>query len=530
MIVKTHCPECKKPAKIVQEDHFRDTTSRLYDCGHRVNYRPMKVSDFATFISEDLKRPYQFQIEGAMFAIKSGVRVLIEDEMGLGKTIQALMTMWTMRKEFTRMGLKKRESRFLVVCKARLKVQWMREVLRWCGDDWNVHIVENEHEFIGNGVDVAVVSYDLLWRFKDIDGWIAKHGITCMICDEVQNIKNSEAKRTRSVQTIAAGLKYLIFLSGTPIKNHAGEFFPALNMLRPDKFPTRKGYEMGWVDTYWNGRSMQYGGIRNPEAFKEYTKEFIIRRTRKEVLPELPEVTRDFRFSELGSMVQGEYDKTEQEFVKYYMESAGEAAFVRQSNILGFLSKMRHLTGLAKIAPTVEEVEEFIMETDRKLVIFVHHKDVAETLVSMLEERRKQWPAEWGQSILYLPASAGQEVIDKFAQPENRIMVASTLSAGEGINLQFCSDFIMMERQWNPANEEQPETRFVRIGQLAEAVFGKYMVAVGTIDEYLSELVEKKRSFSASTLDGKKIKWDEASLLKELAEILAQKGALKWGW
>jgi SNF2 family DNA or RNA helicase len=111
--------------------------------------------------------------------------------------------------------------------------------------------------------------------------------------------------------------------------------------------------------------------------------------------------------------------------------------------------------------------------------------------------------------------------------PNARILIASTLAAGEGLNLQFCSDAVLLERQWNPANEEQVEGRFHRFGQLNNVSI-TYMLASGTIDEFFTELVEIKRSIVAATLDKKEIAWNQQSLMKELAEILVTRGKKAW--
>jgi SNF2 family DNA or RNA helicase len=98
--------------------------------------------------------------------------------------------------------------------------------------------------------------------------------------------------------------------------------------------------------------------------------------------------------------------------------------------------------------------------------------------------------------------------------------------------LQFCTDAIMMERQWNPANEEQAETRFTRFkedGNYEEHVNVTYFISVGTIDEWLTELVEKKRALFDKLINrNEDATWDESSLMKELAEIIYSKGGKRW--
>src|SRR5207244_2615388 len=162
------------------------------------------------------------------------------------------------------------------------------------------------------------------------------------------------------------------------------------------------------------------------------------------------------------------------------------------------------------------------------IVVFSHHQDVATLLVNNLG----QWCAEGGfEKPLHLHSgldgNARAALIEKFKTSEARVMIASTLAAGEGINLQFCSDAVILERQWNPANEEQAEGRFHRFGQ-KNSVSITYMIASGTIDEYFTELVEIKRSIVANALDKKEVQWDQQSLMKELAQILVTKGRERW--
>jgi SNF2 family DNA or RNA helicase len=85
----------------------------------------------------------------------------------------------------------------------------------------------------------------------------------------------------------------------------------------------------------------------------------------------------------------------------------------------------------------------------------------------------------------------------------------------------------MLERQWNPANEEQAEGRFHRFGQV-NPVSVIYMIASETIDEYFTELVEQKRAIVSSTLDNKELQWDSNSLMQELALVLTTKGKKAW--
>lgn len=523
-ITKLKCPTCQGPAVSISERLVAGLRMTMYKCGHADVQRQLTVTDFATYISQDGKKPYDFQVKGALFGIESNARCLIADEMGLGKTVQADMILWSHPRELLKV---------LWLGKAGLSTQVCQEFTRWNGETWMMQQIHHENDFLLPGALGFYISFDTLWRFKDIPALMQRLKVKTVILDEVQHLKNSGAKRTNGVREACNCVKNIIALSGTPISNHAGEFFNILNILHPERFRTKSEYDTIWVDTYWSGRALRYGGLKNYERFKQYTSDFIIRRTRAEVLPDLPPISREFRFSELGERVEAAYKEIYKEFQDYYTGSAADDAdFVRQSNILAYLSKMRHLTGIAKIEPALSFLEDFITSTDRKIVVFTHHKDVSNKLLELLTDLQVADPATWGGPILRLPEDPGlrQATIEQFRDTDSRIMLAATLASSEGINLQFCADAIMLERQWTPIKEEQAEARFPRPGQTASAITITYMVAVGTVDEFLAKLVEKKRSFVSNALDGASYEWSESSIIKELAEVLASSGGTQWGW
>jgi len=527
--IHTYCPTCKRVAKVKRGSIVGNVYVVTYECGHTfVQLRPASGREqFEKLKSHTGKTLYNFQIDGALFLETSGLRALLADEMGLGKTMQFLASMKGNPKAIP----------FLVLCKSSLKLQWLKEIIEWCGVDYCPQIVETSRERLYPKFKSYVMAMDLLRRF-DRDALVDnlhEVGVKTICIDECQHIKNSSAQRTGLVRTLCKEVEHVIALSGTPIKNNAAEYFPTLNILRPDVFPSKKDFEWEWVDTYHNGYSWKYGGIKRLGRFKELTKDFIIRREREEVMPDLPTVSRRFQFSDLGKEVEDAYHKAYSNFKQYYeVGQYGDSALTRHSNLIGYLSKLRQLTGIAKIEPTIEFVTEFLETTKRKMTIFVHHRAVGvalkERFKRILEDLKEQPPLALTSDM---NAEARNDTVEKFMSGSHRLLIASTLAAGEGLNLQACSDCIIMERQWNPANEEQAECRFIRIGQRADSVFATYMIAVGTIDEFFSELVEKKREIFQLTMtkDSEAVmKWNESQLVSDLSAILAEKGGRKWGW
>lgn len=224
----------------------------------------------------------------------------------------------------------------------------------------------------------------------------------------------------------------------------------------------------------------------------------------------------------MSDIEQNTYDEEVSEFVKWYNSYVmeGREDELNGMNILAKLARLRHIIGLAKIPQTVEFVDEFLEDTDRKLVIFVHHQDVGEIIYSQLNEKYGQ-----DMPVLKLVSSYGPqerfEIQEKFNNAPRALMVASTLAAGEGLNLQTCADCILHERQWNPANEEQAEGRFIRIGQLATSVSAIYAEAEGSVDYHLDGINERKRqAFHATMNKGVAPTWNQTEFAKELATAI----------
>jgi SWI/SNF-related matrix-associated actin-dependent regulator 1 of chromatin subfamily A len=544
---KINCPNCNKVAETVSTYKIGDKLVNLLKCGHLLNAEQLNHSSAEQIVSLDNKKLYKFQNVGVKFIEESSARCLISDEMGLGKTVQALAAVY----------LHKELRPFLVICKASLKDQWQHEIMRWMGEDYFAQIIDSPRQAPLAGMPAFIMSYDVLRRFEvhvksksdaraneseeytpripseeETEGsklkeLIRKMRVKTIILDECQQIKNSEAQRTVHVRSICKEVDHVIALSGTPIKNNAAEYFPVLNILKPEMFPRYSAFLFNYCDSYFNGYSYKTGGLKNPKLFLDKTKSFIIRRTRDEVLPDLPKIRRSFQFHELSKQVEGAYIEIFKQFRDEYNSiEQDELSFQESGNILAYLSRMRHLTGLSKIDPCIDYIMEIMGSTDDRVTVFVHHKDVAEILTSKLNTLF---------SKLNLPPcarhEAGSSSLDtEKAFEKSRVLIASTLAGGEGLNLQhLCRRFVMLERQWNPANEEQAEARFPRPeGIKTDFIDGVYMVAIGTVDEFFSEIVEQKREIVGKTLDGKASEWNQSSLIKELAERLSMSGGRKW--
>jgi SWI/SNF-related matrix-associated actin-dependent regulator 1 of chromatin subfamily A len=516
-IIKKTCSECGKIA--VEKSRINFGTSKIItlECGHVTHEDVIKSADYNLIISSDGRKLMPYQIDGVKFLENSDGRAILADEQGLGKTVQALALLKLHREELIPA---------IIVCPTSVKLQWHHEIIRWCGvQGYLCQVISSSKELAAPGFDVYVTTYDLL---KTEDCFkLVKDNIRFVIIDECQKIKNHLSGRAKAVQKICKNVEHILPMSGTPIKNNAGEYFTVLNLVKPMMFPHYATFIERECDSYNNGWGYKVGGLKHPEAFAEKTKEFILRRTKNEVLPDLPQLMRKFHHVELDRKLNKVYAEALKE-LDDLMYDDEQSQMEKSTNMLAIMAKMRQITGISKVESAVEYVTEFLLSNERKIVIFVHHQNVA----SMLQQSLNNWLADGGfRPVLYLHSGLNaddrQRLIEQFKDKDNRVLIASTLASGEGLNLQFCSDAIMLERQWNPANEEQAEGRFHRFGQ-TNPVSIIYMIASETIDEYFTELVEQKRAIVFSTLDNKEIQWDQTSLMTELATVLTTKGKKAW--
>lgn len=543
------CEFCGRVAKSKSENTIKtsgETTPDLkfiyLECGHTLVKQIPKGTPFGLFQmggdpnckhvwdkntckSCGRKRPYEFQLDGMVFgeaalAVNNGVGFF--DEMGLGKTIQG-------------MGVVKFNPKLwptLWIVKSGLKYQFASQIIQWMGDEHVPQIIEKSSDYLIPKLKHYIVGYDMLvpkvrqlksgktsTQGFDITKFDAL-GIKCVVLDECQQIKNVDSTRTQMVRKVVKGKK-VIALSGTPWKNRGSELFPVFNMMDPIKFNSEEGFKRNWVNYFWQGSAKKEGGIKNVEQFKIYTKDLCIRRERTEVMSELPLVNRTKLFVKMDAQQESVYDEAVEEFVKWFEDQKEN---ISGMHLLAAMAKMRHLVALAKIPATVEYVDEFIEDTDRKIVIFAHHKDVQELLLLEFKER-------FGKDMPILRIASdmnGQERFrtqEEFNAAPRAIMVASTLAAGEGLNLQTCADCVIHERQWNPANEEQAEGRFIRIGQTATSVNAVYAHLEGltAIDASLDGIVERKRlQFHSAMNKTEYHSWSEDNIVRELAETIVR--------
>ena len=396
---------------------------------------------------------YPFQKVGAKF-LAARKMALLADEMGLGKTIQAIRACDMVFAD-----------KVTVICPACVTVNWRREFDRWS-------ITQP---------DVGIYSY----------GKASEAGASdVLILDEAHYLKTPGSQRTKTIYGVSgltARSANVYALTGTPMPNNASELWAHLRALAPELIATKKGKPMNfWQFAHKfcklrnNGFGLQIVGSKNLELLREKMEGFMLRRTKEEVLPDLPALTIDTLFVE-GS-VQGLGD--EEKLISAALLEHGVDGLRK---VAGHVATLRRLTGMAKVKPVVEWLKLwFDGGLRQKMVLFAHHKAVLDGL------RLSDLPV----SIFYIdgriPPSSRQKEIDAFNNaPGKALFIGQMQAAGVGINLTSADSMLIVEPSWVPADNEQAMMRIHRIGQDRPCMV-RYVTLAGSIDEDINRALTRK--------------------------------------
>ena len=457
-------------------------------------------------IQKELNLPlklFPYQEVGVAFIELSKGNALIGDDMGLGKTAQSLA--W--------LALHKEKRPVIVICPASVKVNWGREIDKWIPNS-TFQSIDSGKDAIEKGMDFYIINYDLLRKHEE---GLLNIKASVVILDESTYIKERKSQRTKATLKIAKNSPHVLALSGTPILNKPMEFFNILNLLTPTVFKSQYKFGEQFCGMEHNGYGFSYSGATNTELLNFLLKSIMIRREKKEVLKDLPPKRREFMYIGIPNQIIRMHDAAELDLanaVKDYNTrglSSGERSERRMLAITA-LGYLRQVVGMAKAEQTLEIVRP-TLEAGEKIVIFGHHKAVLDKLEEDVTKAGYANVRIDGQ----VTGKKRQKLIDEFQEnPDCKVMIASILAMGMGVNLVSASSVFIVERQWTPAVEEQGEDRLWRIGQEKEVTVW-YLVTADTVDDKMNSLIERKRDLVSRIVDGKKISKEE-SLVSELLE------------
>lgn len=433
-------------------------------------------------------RPYQQEgLNWLQLLRKYQFGGILADDMGLGKTIQTLAHL-QYEKEQHRL-----KNPSLVIAPTSLIGNWLAEAKRFTphlrvlvfhGSDRRYDCFED--------FDVVLSTYGVAKRDKD---YLLAQSFYYLILDEAQYIKNQKTKTTQVVQKIKA--KHRLCLTGTPLENHLGELWSLFNVLMPGFLGSNRQFRQ-----LFQYPIEKQGDIGKKQWLARRLKPFMLRRTKRDVIQELPAKTEIIHPVELVGKQRELYEAIRLSMEKKVRDAMKEKGLAKSHMvILDALLKLRQaccdprlvsfatpvfstvnsakLTALMTLLPN-------LIEEGRRVLLFSQFT----SMLALIEEEL----ISAGFDYLKLTGKTQhrQVLVDQFQQGQVPIFLISLKAGGVGLNLTAADTVIHYDPWWNPAMEEQASDRAHRIGQI-HPVFVYKLIAQGTVEEAIQHLQERKR-------------------------------------
>jgi SNF2 family DNA or RNA helicase len=427
------------------------------------------------------------------FLREFGLGGVLADDMGLGKTVQVLALT-----QIHRSASKSTKLPFLVVAPRSIVYNWVDEASRFTP---KLRVAEyhgaSREALQGkfDEFDIIVTTYGTLRR--DV-GYLATVEFDTVILDEAQAIKNATSQTAKASRLLSA--RHRLALTGTPIENHLGELGSIFEFLNPGMLG-----RLPRLEVLNGGRAPTKQEL---ELLSRDIRPFILRRTKEQVLPDLPPKTEQILFCELREPQRELYDKlraTYQASLLEQVEAKGVSGSAMQ--VLEALLRLRQIAchpglvdtawedaGSAKLEALFEQVSE-VLDEGHKVLVFSQ-------FTSLLAYVRRQLDED-GIEYAYLDGKTQKrgEIVDRFQNdPSCNLFLISLKAGGVGLNLTAAGYVFLLDPWWNPAVEAQAIDRTHRIGQ-TQAVFAYRMIARDTVEEKLLKLQGTKRKLAEAILD-----------------------------
>ncbi|MBD1912395.1 MULTISPECIES: DEAD/DEAH box helicase [unclassified Leptolyngbya] len=436
-----------------------------------------------------------YQVDGFTWLAKLahwGVGACLADDMGLGKTLQALALILT----------RAPQGPTLIVAPTSVCMNWMGEAQRFAPTLNPIQLGGGDRQKVLSDLqpfDMLVCSYGLLQQ-DDVAEMLAKTQWQTIVLDEAQAIKNVNTKRSQAAMSLQGGFK--IITTGTPIENHLGELWNLFRFINPGLLGSLERFNERFATPI-----ERYQDKAARLQLKKLIQPFILRRTKNQVLQELPSRTEILLHVEMSADEMAFYEALRREAVEKLRESTAEAG-AKHLQVLAEIMKLRRACCNPRLvipnAPVNSsklelfgEVLSELLSNNHKALVFSQFVDHLHIIRDYLHEHQISYQYLDGST----PAKERKKRVDAFQAGEGDVFLISLKAGGTGLNLTAADYVIHMDPWWNPAVEDQASDRAHRIGQQRPVTIYR-LVAKGTIEDKIVDLHRQKRDLADSLLEG----------------------------
>ena len=417
---------------------------------------------------------------------------ILADEMGLGKTIQTIAFL-----------LSNKDKKSIVITPTALIYNWKNELEKFAPTlkVGLLHAAKSERGKILDNIDNYDVILTTYTTYKnDIDKYKNINFDYCII-DEAQNIKNPDAIITKAIKNVNAKVRFA--LTGTPIENNLMELWSIFDFIMP-----------GYLYNKSKFKSIFVNNDKNIIELKNLIKPFILRRTKKEVITELPDKIEQKIIIDL----EKEHKRAYKGYVNLITRKIKEN---NQDNItvFSYLTKLRQLCLSPELMVKNYQGKNSKLDvliniindsSDEKILVFSQFTKVLEVIGKRLNEENISYSYLDGKTS----AKDRVKLVEEFNTNNNKVFLISLKAGGTGLNLTSANIVVHFDPWWNPAVEDQASDRAHRIGQ-KNVVNVIKLIAKGTAEERVINLQETKKELIEDVINGN---LDNSSTLKNLSK------------
>lgn len=470
----------------------------------------------AEFTGSDLikatLRPYQ--IDGVKWLLghfNSNMGACLADDMGLGKTLQTLSVLVSVQEQLgfttktTNFDLFANETtiereplKALIVLPSSLVFNWFNEAGKFTPHFSKMQYVGNDRKSLAsriNSTDLIFTSYSIVHRDISI---LEKYDFRYLILDESQYIKNKNSKIFKAINKISTGHK--IALSGTPIENSLDDLWSQMQFINPDIL----GSYAFFMENFKNPIEKK----QNEEVLtelKNLIQPYILRRTKEQVLKDLPELTEQIYYCDMDPEQEKLYEKEKSKARNFLLKTDSNPDKI---SIINTLMKLRQLSNHPKMVDADSEIDsgkyiavtnylENLVKAKQKVIIFSSFVTNLNFYTDWCKENKIEFCEITGET----PSDKREQQVKMFQEKENPLLFFISLKAGGvGLNITKASYVLFLDPWWNPFAEKQGVARAHRIGQLNKVNVIRF-ISKNTVEEKIIKLQENKKLLSDSLLE-----------------------------
>lgn len=411
----------------------------------------------------------------------------------------------------------------LYVVNAPTKLQWQSAYRKWVGATKkhypDVEVLSGRKPYPLSRYKSYIINWDILsnwaghYEYNEetqkttyvCDGPLAKVGFRLLVGDECQALGNKDSHRSMAFKALSEVIPHVIGMSGTPAMSKPMQFWTLLSIVEPDMFKNHWFFINRYCNPEVSEHGTTYNGASNVEELHELLVKCMLRRTKSEVMKDLPPKVMEVVPLEISSSdMESYYDEERDVFSGATKKGDHESARNKVAHLLRTAYALKEKSMLLWL-------EDFL-SSGKKLLLFAWHRSVVEVLYDSLKK--------YNPAMLYGGMTANEREAARLKFIEDKtcmVMVANIQAGGVGIDgWQNCCDSVAFaEFAHTPALHNQATDRLHRGGQ-ANTVTAYYLTAPGTIDDEALEVLDTRAKMMSSIMDG--VEMADTDLLTELLE------------